>query len=125
MLIVKSRPWAEIAERYRSLSETHAAFRSMQNLVEQIAASKYSSGLFAATSMQALLIAQTPEFDWEKEVLRVSLDVHSGELVFDFQEASSNHPKYQHWIRRCSPEEGFTRLERFFALKKWFVEYKT
>lgn len=124
MLIVKSRPWTEIAERYRSLSEKHAGFRSMQNLVEQIAASKYSSGLFAATSMHTLLIAQTPEFDWDKEILRVSLDVHSGELVFDLQEVNSNHPKYQHWIRRCSPEEGFTRLERFLALKKWFVEYK-
>jgi hypothetical protein len=124
MLIVKSRPWTEIAELYRSLSEKHAAFRSMQNLVEQIAESKYSSGLFAATSMHTLLIAQTQEFDWDKEILRVSLDVHSGELIFDFQETNSNHPKYQHWIRRCSPDEGFTRLERFLALKKWFVEYK-
>ena len=32
---------------------------STQNLVEQIAASKYSSGLLAATSMHTLLIAQT------------------------------------------------------------------
>jgi hypothetical protein len=123
MLIVKSRPWAEIAERYRALSEEHAGFRSMQNLVEQIAASKYSSGLFAATSMHTLLIAQTPEFDWDKEILRVSLD-DSDELVFDFRETSSDHPKYRHWIRRCPPEEGFSWLERFLALKKWFVEYK-
>ena len=124
MLIVKSKPWAEIAERYRSLSGKHAGFSSMQNLVEQIAASKYSSGLFAATSMHTLLIAQTSEFDWDKEILRVSLDVHSGELVFDFQETRSNHPKYRHWIRRSPPEEGFSRLERFLALKKWFVEYQ-
>jgi hypothetical protein len=123
MLIVKSRPWAEIAERYRSLSEKHAGFRSMQNLVEQIAASKYSSGLFAATSMHTLLIAQTPEFEWDKEILRVSLDVDSGTLVFDFQETGSTLPKYRHWVRRCPPEEGFSRLEKFLALKKWFVEY--
>lgn len=124
MLIVKSRPWTEIAELYRSLSEKHVAFRSMQNLVEQISASKYSTGLFAATSMHTLLIAQTPEFDWDKEILRVSLDVHTGALVFDFQETGSDLPKYQHWIRRCPPEEGFSRLERFLTLKKWFVEYK-
>lgn len=124
MLIVKSKPWADIAERYRSLSEKNAGFRSMQHLVEQIAASKYSSGLFAATSMQTLLIAQTPEFDRDREVLRVSLDVYRGELVFDLQEVNSNHPKYKHWIRRCLPAEGFSRLERFLALKKWFVEYK-
>jgi hypothetical protein len=78
MLVVKSKPWAEIAERYRSLSEKHAGFRSIQNLVEQIAASKYSSGIFAATSMHTLLIAQTPEFDWDKEILRISLDIHNG-----------------------------------------------
>jgi hypothetical protein len=124
MPVVKSKPWSEIVKRYRSLSEKHTAFHSMWNLVEQIAASKYSSGLFAATSMQTLLIAQTPEFDWDKEILRVSLDVHSGELVFDFQETGSNLPKYQHWIRRCPPEEGFSRLEKFLTLKKWFVEYK-
>jgi hypothetical protein len=124
MRIVKSRPWAEIAEQYRTLSEKHAGFRSMQNLVEQIVASKYSSGLFAVTLMQTLLIAQTPEFDWDKEILRVSLDLDSGALVFDFQETGSKLRKYQHWIRRCPPEEGFSRLERFLELKKWFVEYK-
>jgi hypothetical protein len=125
MVIVKSIPWAEIAQRYRALSEKHAEFRSMQNLVEQIAASKYSSGLFAVTSHQTLVIAQTPEFDWDKEILRVSLDTHTGALVFDFQETGSKLPKYQHWIRRCPPEEGFPRLERFLELKKWFVEYRS
>ena len=40
---------------------------------------------FATTSMQTLLVAQTPEFEWDKEILRVSPDVHSGELVFDFR----------------------------------------
>lgn len=95
----------------------------MQNLVEQISASKYATGFFATTSMHTLLIAQTPEFDWDKEVLSISLDLHAGALIFDFQETGSNPPKYQHWIRRCPPEEGFSRLERFLALKKWFVEY--
>lgn len=113
MPIVKSRPWAVIAEQYRSLSEKQAGFRSMQNLVEQIVASKYSSGLFAVTSIHTLLIAQTPEFDWDKEILRVSLDIGSGELVFDFQETGSELAKYQHWIRRSPPEEAFSRLERF------------
>jgi hypothetical protein len=124
MLIVKSRPWTEITELYRSLSEKHVAFRSMQNLVEQISASKYATGLSAATSVHTLLIAQTPEFDWDKEILRVSLDIPTGELVFDFQETGSSLPKYQHWIRHCPPEEGFSRLEGFLALKKWFVEYR-
>lgn len=74
--------------------------------------------------MQTLLVAQTPEFEWDKEILRVSPDVHSGELVFDFQETGSNLLKYRHWIRRCPPEEGFSRLEGFLTLKKWFVVHR-
>ena len=107
------------------MSEKYPSFHSMENLVEEIAVSKYSTGLFASTSMHTLLIAQTPEFDWEKEILRVSLDILNGDLVFDFQETGSNLPKYQHWIRRCPPEEAFSRLERFLTLKKWFVEYRS
>jgi hypothetical protein len=63
--------------------------------------------------MQTLLVAQTPEFEWDKEILRVSPDVHSGELVFDFQETGSNLLKYRHWIRRCPPEEGFSGSKDF------------
>jgi hypothetical protein len=105
MLIVKHKPWPEIAEFYRSLVDKQPAFYPMQKLVEQIAASKYASNLYASTSMHTLLIAQTAEFDTEKEVLRVSLDVEKGALVLDFQETASRLPKYQHWMRRCSPEE--------------------
>ena len=124
MLIVKHRPWLEIAEFYRSLSDKHPAFYPMQKLVEQISVSKYANSLYASTSMHTLLIAQTAEFDSEKEVLRVSLDVERGGLVLDFQETPSTLPKYRHWVRQCLPEEAFSRLEGFLTLKKWFVEYK-
>jgi hypothetical protein len=124
MIVVKHTPWLEIAEFYRSLTDKHPAFYPMQKLVEQIASSKYASSLYASTSMHTLWIAQTAEFDAEKEVLRVSLDIKKGVLVFDFQETASALPKYQHWTRQCLPEEGFSRLEGFLRLKKWFVEYK-
>ena len=85
MPVVKFRPSAEIIERHRYLAEKHAAFRLMQNLVDRTCGFEILKRAFATTSMQTLLVAQTPEFEWDKEILRVSLDVHSGELVFDFR----------------------------------------
>lgn len=120
---VKTRPWQEIAEFYGSLAKKDSFFEPMARLTQQIATSKYTMGLHAWTSMHTLCITQTPEPDLDKEVLRIHRDVRDGTLVFDFQETSSTLPKYENWIRRCSPEEGFTRFERFLNLKKWFVEY--
>ena len=73
--------------------------------------------------MHTLCMSQTPEADLTKEVFRIALDPQDGALVFDFQETGSTLPKYQHWIRRCSPDEGFARFERFVRLKKWYVDY--
>jgi hypothetical protein len=125
MYIVKTRPWREIAEFYRSLADKNSFFEPMARLNHQIAASNYASGLYAWTSMHTLCITQTPEPDLDKEVLRIHRDVRDGNLVLDFQETGSRLPKYQHWIRRFSPDEGFSRFELFLGLKKWFVEYKS
>lgn len=73
--------------------------------------------------MHTLCISQTPEADSDREVLRISLDPRDGLLVYDFQETGSTLPKYQHWIRRCSPDEAFSRFERFVKLKKRFVDH--
>jgi hypothetical protein len=120
LTIAKTQPWNEITRFYRSLSEANPFFRPMMTLAEQIETSRYAQGLFAWTSMHTLCIAQTEEPNSNKEVLRISLDTREGALVLDFQETASTLPKYQHWIRRCSPSEGFSRLEQFLRLKKWF-----
>jgi hypothetical protein len=106
------------------MATRYPAYSSMHILVEQIAASKYSKGVFGSRSMHTLLIAQTPEFDWDKEILRISLDIREGMFTFNFRETGSNLPKYRPWVRQCPPEEGFTRFEKFLRLKKWFVEYR-
>jgi hypothetical protein len=124
-VIVKTKSWPKIVEFYRGLTEQNPFFGPMRELAEEIAVSKYASGLFPWTSMYTLCISQTPEADSDKEVLRISRDSLDGALVYDFQETASRLPKYQHWIRRCPPEEGFSRFERFVQLKKWFVEYRT
>jgi hypothetical protein len=51
IVVVKHRPWLEIAEFYRSLTDKHPAFCPMQKLVEEIASSKYASSLYASTPM--------------------------------------------------------------------------
>lgn len=123
MAIIPTKPWQSIVEFYRSRTLSNPFFEPMLMLAEQIAASKYASGLYPWTSMQTLCISQTSEADSDKEVLRISIDPDDGALVFDFQETGSTLPKYQHWVRRSAPQEVFSRLERFLRLKKWFVEY--
>ena len=118
---VQTQSWQKVTMFYRDITGRNPFFRPMMELAEQIAASKYASRLHPWTSMHTLCISQTPEADLNKEVFRISLDPRDGALVFDFQETGSTLPKYQHWIRRCSPDEGFSRFERFVQLKKWFV----
>jgi predicted esterase YcpF (UPF0227 family) len=122
MAIIRTQPWEKIVEFYRSRATANPFFEPMMILAQQIAASKYASGLYPWTSMQTLCISQTSEADSNKEVLRIWIDPQDGAVVFDFQETASQLPKYQHWIRRCPPQEAFSRLERFLQLKKWFVE---
>ena len=124
-MIVQTQSWQKVTKFYRDITEENPFFRPMAELAEQIAASKYASGLYPWTSMHTLCISQTPEADSDKEVLRISLDPRGGVLVYDFQETGSTLPKYEHWIRRCSPDEGFSRFERFIRLKKWFVDYRS
>jgi len=123
-MIVQTQSWQKVTMFYRDITGRNPFFRPMMELAEQIAASKYASGLYPWTSMHTLCISQTPEADSDKEVLRISLDPRDRALVFDFQETGSTLPKYEHWIRRCSPDEGFSRFERFVQLKKWFVDYR-
>jgi hypothetical protein len=89
MTTVKTQTWQTITKFYRDRTEKNPFFRPMLELAEQIAASKYASGLYPWNSMQTLCISQTPEADLDKEVLRISLDPQDGALVFDFQETSS------------------------------------
>jgi hypothetical protein len=121
-MIVQTQSWQEVTRFYRDIAGKNSFFRPMMALAEQVAASKYSSGLCPWTSMNTLCVSEIPEADSDKEVLRISLDPRDGVLVYDFQETGSTLPKYQHWIRRCSPDEGFSRFERFVQLKKWFVD---
>ncbi|HEX8692923.1 MAG TPA: hypothetical protein VF746_10915 [Longimicrobium sp.] len=121
-LTIEARPWPEIAAFYRGIPWAGA----MADLAERIAASEYAPGLFGATSMHTLLVAQTPEFERDAGVLRVEPVVESTEppklrLRFEFVEQPGVERR---WTRECAPEEGFATFLRFLQLQRWFVEYR-
>jgi hypothetical protein len=93
---VQTQSWQKVTRFYCEIAEKNSFFRPMTELAEQIAASKYSSGLYPWTSMHTLCISQIPEADSDKEVVRISLDPRDGVLVYDFQETGSTLPKYRH-----------------------------
>jgi hypothetical protein len=92
MAIIRTQPWGRIVEFYRARATANPFFQPMMILAQQIAASRYASGLYPWTSMQTLCISQTLEADSNKEVLRIWLDPQDGAVVFDFQET---HPNYR------------------------------
>lgn len=110
---IRSVPWPEIVHRYEQLPWASG----MLSLVTRIASSLYGEGgLYGATSMHTLLLAQTPEFQFRTDVLAV--EQRGDRLVFSFSESEYDPPA---WTRICAQDEGFDVLEHFLLdLKKWF-----
>jgi hypothetical protein len=50
-MIVQTQSWQKVTKFYRDRTENNPFFRPMMELAEQIAASKYASGLYPWTSM--------------------------------------------------------------------------
>jgi hypothetical protein len=113
-----------MVELYRSDVEgsVNKVFAPMLVLVEQIASSRYTSGTYGNKSMWDLVIVQTPEYDPDGEVLRISYDPVHREFNFELQETAST--LYKRWTRKCSTENAFRTFERFLELKKWFLVEK-
>lgn len=106
----------------KGIDEWGWQFEPMAELVQAIVSSRYACGLYANTSMSILQIVQTPEYDPDGEILRISYDPALREFNFELQEAASG--LYKRWTRKCAAERAFSTFERFLQLKKWFVEEK-
>jgi len=89
----------------------------MKDLVEQIAASEFAGRLYPITSMYALCISDLPEFDLEREMLRITFDSKSGQVKLEYQETVS--PLYKRWTKLCPPDQAFASFVRFLKLKNW------
>jgi hypothetical protein len=119
----KTSPWAEIVKLYsRAVIGSGSRFEPMLILLQQIASSRYADWLYGNKSMLDLLIVQTPEYDPDGEILKISYAPDLCEFTFEHQETSSI--LYKRWTRKCTAEDAFQTFERFLQLKKWFLEEK-
>jgi hypothetical protein len=119
----KTSPWAEIVKLYsKAVIGPGSRFEPMFILLQQIASSRYADRLYGNKSMLDLLIVQTPEYDPDGEILKISYAPDRCEFTFEHQETSST--LYTRWTRKCTVEHGFSTFERFLQLKNWFVVEK-
>jgi hypothetical protein len=119
---VRTQPWPEIIEFYRSISWAGP----MAELAEAIAGSRHGAELYASTSMHTLLVTQTPEFEWDEGVLRIEPVIegppyHIPSVRFEFAEAP--HVR-ERWCHTYPSREAFAAFERFIERAHWFVEYR-
>ena len=116
---VKARHWPSILEFYRSISKSTRGewVIPMLELVENIAAADFAQQLYPITSMHTLCISDLPEFDLEREMLRIDFDPKAGKFKLEYQETKS--PLYKRWGKMCSPEQAFPSFVRLLKLRNW------
>jgi hypothetical protein len=120
MIKVKSRPWPDISEFYEDIASKKAGqwVLPMLRLVEKIQASDFANQLYGAQSMTDLLLSNVPDWEMGRDVLRIRLNHETGLLEFEYQETPS--PVYKRWRKSVPPDQSFSALVRFLAMKKWF-----
>jgi hypothetical protein len=69
--------------------------------------------------MTTLLMAQTPQFEWRREVVEIEFLPQAQRLRFDFWETPWTK---NHWSRECDAREAFATLERVLRMKRWFLD---
>ena len=111
--------WEAIAEFHQELAETRLNWAPMAEFVRQVADSRYTVGLYPGNSMATLLIAQTPLFEWKREVLEVEFLTQAQRFRFDFWEEPGTK---QYLSRECEPAEAFALLEKLLRMKRWFLD---
>src|SRR5437764_1117146 len=118
-LTIETRSWPEVVKFYRELVAVSATkLGPMLALVEFIASSPYSTGLFPATSRARLCIARTRTIRWGHAMLTVEYDPVGERFVFAYFEAS---PSPQPWVTSCPAAEGQMRFERLLKKRlRWF-----
>ena len=118
-LVIGKRDWREIVAFYRNLVSIKGwKVEPMLMLVERIAASRYSNGLFATTSLATLWVSKNQE-SLARQVDWLRIEAKNGRLRFEFRETSDEPVA---WSRECEAAEGFDVLEHFVRdLKRWFT----
>ena len=114
---VYTTSWDEIVESYRKQVIHDYSREPMVEFSQEVATSRYSAGLYPCRSMATLLIGQTPNFEWMREVIHVEYLPKDNSFHFDFWESPV---AVRHWSRECAPSEAFAVFERLLRAKRWF-----
>lgn len=110
-LLVKSRSWYDVIKFYQNVD-----MPMMLKLVEQIASSPYAHGIYATTSMHTLWISQNPEFEIDKDMLRV--EFYNDKFVFSYKESPYSNKV---WKKECDGKSGFSTFKHIMNRLKWFL----
>ena len=81
--------------------------------------SEYASGLYPVTSMHALYLGQSPEFNIHRGALKIELKENQIHL-----ELMSSFDTSKNWKRVVEADKAFEALVRFLESEKWFVTYR-
>jgi hypothetical protein len=119
-LLRKSKGWESVVEFYKWISKERSIWVPLFKLSQRLAKSPYAPYTFPMTSMQTLVIAQTEEFFWDRNVLKIDYDTNK--KIFLFQYVETPYSKNQkHWTKQCAPREAYPGVVHFFQLQKWFT----
>jgi hypothetical protein len=113
--VMKSKPWSKILLFYKDLFSSprwHHA-RGLVLLSEGILASPYAEHIYGCTSHKILYIAQTPTFLHFHQVLAITPDPKTDELIFEWKGSA--------WKRRYAPEDALAGFKKFLKQQKWFL----
>jgi hypothetical protein len=109
--MVKSKSWNEIFDFYKKLK-----MQNMADFIEQILNSKYAHGIYATTSMHSLWISQNPEFEIDKNMLRI--EFVGDTFVFIYKESPYLNKE---WRKESDKNNGFSTFEHIMKRLKWFL----
>lgn len=119
----QTHSWPSVVSFYQDGARGHSRLIPMAALVEQIAASRYASGLHPVTSHYHLHLFARERFDFSDDQIHID---HDGEL-FEVRYTSSPRvrphsltPITSDWSKRS--RDGFDALERCLHHLRWFTE---
>lgn len=118
-MLVKAQSWEGVIERYEDSLKIDKRFKPIVDLAKQLAGSPYAKDIYPLTSMNTIIIAQTPEFDMQREVLAIDYDFEKEYFILNFRQGILK----KSWTKYCPLEEVYSGVVHFFRLQKWFAEF--
>ncbi|GEM_PF-1484758 len=119
--LYKAHSWDSVIKRYWDQSKRNKGFKRIADLAEKLSKSPYAKDIYPIASMNTILLAQTPEFNPNKEVLAIDYDFENEYFTLKFREHAD--PKRKSWTKYCPPDEVYPGVVHFFRLQKWFAEF--